>query len=44
MKKWFSDAEGYGLISRKNGMDVSVYFSAFRRGGVAFEVAKGPQG
>jgi CspA family cold shock protein len=28
--KWFNDAKGYGFISRQNGEDVFVHFSARR--------------
>jgi len=46
--KWFNDAKGYGFISRQNGEDVFVHFSAVQAGGfkslqegqkVEFEVA-----
>jgi CspA family cold shock protein len=31
--KWFNDAKGYGFISRQNGEDVFVDFSAIQGGG-----------
>jgi CspA family cold shock protein len=31
--KWFNDAKGYGFISRGNGADVFVHFSAIQSNG-----------
>src|SRR5712672_1030707 len=51
--KWFNDAKGYGFLSRENGEDVFVHFSAIQSNGfkslqegqaVQFNVTKGPKG
>jgi CspA family cold shock protein len=31
--KWFNDAKGYGFLSRENGEDVFVHFSAIQSNG-----------
>jgi CspA family cold shock protein len=51
--KWFNDAKGFGFITRENGEDVFVHFTAIRANGfrslqegqqVEFNVVKGKKG
>lgn len=51
--KWFNDAKGFGFLSRPNGDDVFVHFSAIQANGfrtlqegqaVTFDVVRGPKG
>jgi CspA family cold shock protein len=51
--KWFNESKGFGLITREEGGDVFVHYSAIQDNGfkslaegqaVSFEIEDGPKG
>jgi CspA family cold shock protein len=51
--KWFNESKGFGFITREDGVDVFVHYTAIQGNGfktlsegqeVSFDVADGPKG
>jgi len=51
--KWFNESKGFGFITREDGVDVFVHYTAIQGNGfktlsegqeVSFEIADGPKG
>lgn len=51
--KWFNESKGFGFITREDGVDIFVHYTAIQGNGfktlsegqeVSFEIADGPKG
>jgi CspA family cold shock protein len=51
--KWFNESKGFGFITREDGVDIFVHYTAIQDNGfktlsegqsVSFEIADGPKG